>query len=99
MRQAMTHLRSGLSLAFLALVATACDATIYRDSGTPAINHGNAVQQNMAVMIVDPQPATAANTEIDFDGRRAGLAIERYREGKVIPPHQMRTSDVLSGSE
>jgi type IV pilus biogenesis protein CpaD/CtpE len=83
----------------LALAATACDATVYRDSGTAALDYGNSVRQNTAVMVIDPQPATAANTEIDFDGRRAGLAIERYREGKVIPPHQMRTSEVLSGSE
>ncbi|MGH6892689.1 MAG: hypothetical protein ACREEP_10555 [Dongiaceae bacterium] len=46
-------------------------------------------------MIVDPQPASAANTDIDFEGRRAGLAIERYRSGKVIQPIQLRTSDVL----
>jgi len=90
----MTHIRSGLSLTLLVLAATACDATVYRDSTTPALGYGNAVRQNTAVMIIDPQPATAANTEIDLDGRRAGLAIERYREGKVIPPVELRTSDV-----
>jgi len=47
------------------------------------------------VLIIDPQPVSAANTEIDFDGRKAGIAIERYREGKVIPPLELRTSDVL----
>jgi hypothetical protein len=49
----------------------------------------------MAVMIIDPAPPTAANTQLDFDGRRAGLAIERYREGKVIPPLELRTSNVM----
>jgi hypothetical protein len=68
---------------------------MYRDSTTPAVGYGNAVHQNMAVMIIDPAPPTAANTQLDFDGRRAGLAIERYREGKVIPPLELRTSNVM----
>ncbi len=92
----MTTYRSRLSVALLAIAAAGCDPTIYRESGTPAPGYGNAVRQNAAVMIIDPQPASAANTDIDFDGRRAGLAIERYRSGKVIPPITLRTSDVLS---
>jgi hypothetical protein len=90
----MTRYRSVLALALAAIAATACDAAMYRDSTTPVPGYGNSVHQNLSVMIVDPQPPTAANTEIDFDGRRAGLAIERYREGKVIPPVELRTSNV-----
>lgn len=90
----MTNYRLGFSVALLAIAATACDATMYRDSATPIAGYGNSVHQNLSVMIIDPQPATAANTEIDFDGRKAGLAIERYREGKVIPPLELRTSDI-----
>ncbi|HEX6119181.1 MAG TPA: hypothetical protein VFZ03_06980 [Dongiaceae bacterium] len=89
----MKRYRIGL-IALLTFAAAACDATMYRDSTTPIAGYGNAVQQNLSVMIVDPQPATAANTTLDFDGRRAGLAIERYREGKVIPPVELRTTDV-----
>ena len=54
------------------------------------------MKQNAAVMIVDPQPAGAANVNIDFDGRRGAIAIERYRTGTVIPPKELRTSDVLN---
>jgi hypothetical protein len=96
MREAMGTFRTGLSLALLAIAVTACEASMYSDSATPAVGYGNAVRQNSSVMIVDPQPATAANTQIDFDGRRAGLAIERYRQGKVIPPVELKTSTVLS---
>ena len=91
----MKAFRSGLLLVALVITASACDATIYRDSGTPAAGYGNSVRQNASVMIIDPQPLSAANTQIDFDGRRAGLAIERYREGKVIPPVELKTSSVL----
>jgi len=92
----MTNYRLGLSVALLAIAATACDATMYRDSATPVAGYGNSVHQNLSVMIIDPQPVSAANTEIDFDGRKADIAIERYREGKVIPPIELRTSDVLN---
>lgn len=91
----MTNNLSRLSIAFLAIAAAGCDPTIYRESGTPAPGYGNSVRTNAAVMIVDPQPVSAANTDIDLDGRRAGLAIERYRQNKVIPPLKLRTSDVL----
>jgi hypothetical protein len=90
----MTNYRRGFLIALVATAATACDATNYRDSVTMVPGYGNAVGQNAAVMIVDPQPASAANTEIDFDGRKAWIAIERYRQGKVIPPLELRTSSV-----
>lgn len=89
------HKTIGLVLAGAMLAA--CDPSVYRDSTTPIVGYGNAVRQNSAVMIVDPQPASAANVDLEFDGRRAGLAIERYRSGKVIPPKILRTTDVLSG--
>lgn len=91
----MMKVRNALGLALMVCVVAGCDASMYRDSGTPAPGFGNAVSQNNAVMIIDPQPASAANTQIDLDGRRGGLAIERYRSGKIIPPVEMRTSEVL----
>ena len=86
--------RIAIVLASAALLA-ACAPSVYQDSTTPMPGYGNAVKQNAAVMIIDPQPVSAANVEIDFDGRRAGIAIERYRTGTVIPPEDLRTSDVL----
>lgn len=79
-----------------ASLLAACGPSVYRDSATPIPGYGNAVKQNAAVMIIDPQPASAANVDIDFDGRRGSIAIERYRTGTVIPPEELRTtSDVL----
>jgi len=89
----MTTYRLVLALALLAIAVAGC--TTYRDSRTPIPGYGNATQTNAAVMIADPQPASAANTTIDFDGRAAWLAIERYREGKVIPPVELRTTNIL----
>ena len=78
-----------------ATLLAACGPSVYRDSATPIPGYGNAVKQNAAVMIIDPQPAAAANVNLDLDGRRAGIAIERYRTGTVIPPEEQRTTDVL----
>jgi hypothetical protein len=91
----MTRYQSGFVIALLGLAVTACDATNYGDSRMTAPGYGNSVHQNSAVMIIDPQPVTAANTEIDLDGRRDALAIERYRQNKVIPPVELKTSSVL----
>lgn len=88
------HYRTGFSVVLLAIATAACDATMYRDSATPALGYGNSVHQNLSVQIIDPQPASAANTNLDFDGRKADIAIERYRQGKVIPPVELKTSDV-----
>jgi hypothetical protein len=94
MRDAMTTYQAGLSVALISILAAGC-TDVYRQSGTPLPGYGNSVRQNAAVMIVDPQPVSAANTQIDFDGRKAGIAIERYRRGEVIPPVELRTTDVL----
>ena len=87
-------MQAGIGLAFSALLLAACAPSVYQDSTTPTVGYGNSVRQNAAVMIIDPQPVSAAN--INLDGRRAGIAIERYRTGTVIPPTELRTSDILN---
>ena len=87
------HLCFGLLLA--GVVVTACGPTVYQDSQTQFVGYGDSVRQNNAVMIIDPQPASAANVDLDFDGRKDAIAIERYRTGTVIPPEELSTSSVL----
>ena len=85
-----TRLSFGLLVAGMALAG--CDPSVYQDSRTQFVGYGDSTRQNSAVMIVDPQPATAANVDLDFDGRKDGIAIENYRQGKVIPPVELRTN-------
>ena len=84
---------AGLTLSAITLAG--CAPSVYSDSTTPIPGYGNSVRQNAAVMIIDPQPVSAANVNLDLDGRRAGIAIERYRTGTVLQPTELRTSDVL----
>ncbi len=89
----MTSVFRILPLALFAMLAGCMD---YQDSNSAYPGFGDAVRQNNAVMIADPNPPTAANTDIDFNGERAGLAFNRYRTGTVIQPVPLRTSSVLS---
>jgi hypothetical protein len=85
------HACFGLLLASVAV--TACGPTVYQDSGTQFPGYGDSVRQNSAVMIIDPQPVSAANVNLDFDGRKDDIAIERYRTGQVIPPEELTTTN------
>lgn len=81
-----------LTAAGLILALSACE---YRQSGTVVPGYGNAVSQNNAVMIVDPEPTSAANITIDMDGRRALLAIERYRNATPVEPEAPSTTEFV----
>ena len=54
--------------------------------------YGNSINQNAAVMIIDPQPAHALETALPLDGHRAEIAIIRYYTNTVIPPEAATTS-------
>lgn len=51
----------------------------------PAAGFGDAVRNNMAVQLVNPTPAAAAELP-ENNGARAGLAMQRYQEFKVFAP-------------
>ena len=93
--------RSTLCLALLALglapAIAGCDEQIQRErqpSFGPAF--GNAVQNNMAVQIINPVPPVATAAP-DYNGKRAESAIQRYRAGTVIPPASTSIGGVGGG--
>jgi len=58
---------------------------------------GNAVQQNMAVQIINPSPTYSSAEQVPaLDGPRAAGAQERYDTGEVIKPERLRTTDTES---
>ena len=44
--------------------------------------------------MVDPWPPSSANKNIAFNGEKMQTAVERYRQGRVIPPVNATTSSV-----
>lgn len=80
--------RSGMLAVTLSLVLAGCTAG--QDHLGPGF--GDSVRYNNVVQIIDPNPVYSR--PVTLDGERAGLALERYRTGTVIPPVDLRTSSV-----
>lgn len=60
------------------------------------ISAGDAVATNEALMVPDPWPRYAYDTNIAFDGERINRAVQRYREGlkepvETLPDQQKKT--------
>ena len=85
-------------LALVALAASCalsgCSDIYFDRRETIAPSAGNAKQVNQVTMMVDPWPPYAANRNIAFNGEVMQRAVERYRQGRVIPPVNATTSSV-----
>jgi hypothetical protein len=79
-----------------ALVLAGC-TSLPLQATDPLPGYGSSINQNAAVMIIDPQPAHALDTALPLDGHRAEIAIIRYYTNTVIPP-QAATTSSLGGS-
>jgi type IV pilus biogenesis protein CpaD/CtpE len=55
---------------------------------------GDAYYHNMAVQVIDPNPANAGSGAPALEGERARVAIDRYRGSKVLVPEATTTSGV-----
>ena len=76
-----------LMTAAAALLLSGCEAR------TPLNDEfGNAVEQNLSLQIVDPDPVYIAPESPDFNGIRASGAIDRYETGTVIEPEEETTT-------
>jgi hypothetical protein len=47
---------------------------------------GDAVASNKAVHTIDPWPRHSSKTDIEMDGKRAGIAAKRYESNTSISP-------------
>ena len=88
-------MRISISVA-AALIAGACS---YTGPGHVYPGYGEATAHNAAVMIIDPNPPGAQNTDIPLDGSRAVLAQERYKTDTVTTPVLLDTTNALSAGE
>ena len=67
-----------LGAAFLWPALAGCANTTFDEA------FGDAVEQNKAAHIVNPEPA--AIDVPDLEGARAALGVQRYKRGQVIRP-------------
>jgi hypothetical protein len=59
---------------------------------------GQAVHQDIAAPIADPDARYTGTPAPGTDGSRVGLAQHRYAVDRVIPPATMETSTAVAGS-
>lgn len=88
-------MRISLSVA-AALIVGACT---YSGPGHEYPGFGEATATNAAVMIIDPNPPGAQNTDIPLDANRAVLAQERYKTDTVEQPELLDTTSSLSAGD
>ncbi len=84
-------------LVLLAAAVSLVGACNYSGPGHVYPGHGEATAHNAAVMIIDPNPPGAQNTDLALDGSRAVLMQERYKTDTVEEPQVLETTEVLSG--
>lgn len=85
-----------MRITLLVAAASIVGACTYSGPNHQYPGFGEATAHNAAVMIIDPNPPGAQNTDIPMDGSRAVLAQERYRTDTVVEPEMLDTTDALS---
>ena len=83
-----------IALALATLLLGACN---YTGPGHVYPGYGEATAHNAAVMIIDPNPPGAQNTDIPQDGSRSVLMQERYKTDTVEEPVTLTTTSSVSG--
>ncbi len=58
-----------------------CEGTEFVTRGV-----GDAVQTNKEIQMITPWPPYVHDRTLNFDGRRASIAIRRYQHDAIIPP-------------
>ncbi len=65
----------------------------------PVPGFGNAVRQNMAAHIVNPDPHPDDLPPPEMDGERVKGAIDRYREDRIKRPVTLQTTTIIRGEK
>ncbi|MBW7850748.1 MAG: hypothetical protein H3C38_09655 [Rhodospirillales bacterium] len=78
-----------LILATLSPALAACQGSVISEPG-----FGDAVNHNVAMQVINPDPHPGQEPAPEASGRRAADAMERYQSGKVIQPKPLNTSDI-----
>jgi hypothetical protein len=87
-----TNIRIIASALGLGVLLAGCSDIYFDRRETIVPSAGDAVAANKVTQMVDPWPPASANKNIAFDGEKMQTAVERYRQGRIIPPVNATTS-------
>jgi hypothetical protein len=68
------------------------DREYYSQSDTITLGAGDAVATNAVTQTIDPWPPHAKDTDIDLEGPRAAVAVERYQTNTSLKPKGLSKS-------
>lgn len=68
------------------------DREYYSQSDTITLGAGDAVATNAVTQTIDPWPPHAKDTDIDLEGPRAAVAVERYQTNASLKPKGLSKS-------
>jgi hypothetical protein len=89
-----TSLRVIAPVLLCGVLLAGCSDIYFDRRETIVPSAGDAVAANKVTHMVDPWPPASANRNIAFNGERMQTAVERYRQGRIIPPVNATTSSV-----
>ena len=81
-------------IAHATLIGGCVEDEYYAQRDTLTLGAGDAVETNKATHTVDPWNENAKNTNIDIEGERARLGVDRYQRDQSIPPAGLVTTSV-----
>lgn len=76
------------------LMAGCVEDEYYAQRDTLTLGAGDAVATNQVTHTVDPWNENAKNTDIDLEGERARVAVDRYQKNQSIKPSGLNTSTI-----
>jgi hypothetical protein len=95
-RDLKTNLKRTLTVAVMSgsmLFLGGCyDRDYYSQSDTITLGAGDAVATNAITQTIDPWPPHAKDTDIDLEGPRAAVAVERYQTNTSLKPKGLSKS-------
>jgi hypothetical protein len=86
-----------IRVALLVAAASIAGACNYSGPNHVYPSHGEATAHNAAVMIIDPNPPGAQNTDLSLDGSRTVLMQERYQTDTAEEPQVLSTTSSVVG--
>lgn len=89
-----TNMRVIVPALLCGLLLAGCSDIYFDRRETIVPSAGDAVAANKVTHMIDPWPPASANKNIAFNGEKMQTAVERYRQGRIIPPVNATTSSV-----
>ncbi|MBX2806046.1 MAG: pilus assembly protein [Hyphomicrobiales bacterium] len=88
-KRALTVAMAGGSILFL---AGCYERDYYTQRDTISLGAGDAVATNANAQTIDPWPPHAKDTDIDLEGPRAVVAVDRYQTNTSLKPKGLSKS-------